>query len=235
MAARPGRRRSGVRPISTRRRGPTPGAWRLAIVAIVLPPLRRSGGRASPDGSRRTADELGLGSGWATGLTATFWAGFLGGRLLMTWRGERIDTGDVLCASVIAATVIAIVMRSSARRRSPLLIVSTCSGCDRAAVPDDARSPAPGRAAHRYRHRVVHCRLRGRWVDPAADDRRARSIRSGAAAMPWTIAIASVASAVVLLAIDRWALVLPGMNGGTEAPIPPTRHRPEEGYPRRHA
>ena len=35
----------------------------------------------------------------------------------------------------------------------------------------------------------------------------------GAAAMPWTIAIASAASAVVVLAIDRWALVLPGMNG----------------------
>jgi len=39
----------------------------------------------------------------------------------------------------------------------------------------------------------------------------------GTAAMPWTIAIASALSGVVVFAIDRWALVLPPAATGASA------------------
>jgi fucose permease len=40
----------------------------------------------------------------------------------------------------------------------------------------------------------------------------------GAAALPWTIAVASVGSAIVLFATDRWALALPpGPVAGADA------------------
>ena len=72
--------------------GPTPAAWRLAIVAPFF--LLYVGSRcASRAGSPPMRDELGLGAAWPTALTATFWGGFLAGRLLMTWRGDRIATG----------------------------------------------------------------------------------------------------------------------------------------------
>ena len=92
--------------------GPTPAPWRLAIVASFF--LLYVGLEVCYAGWVATyADELDLGSGWGTAFTATFWGGFLLGRLFMTWRGERIETGRVLWVSVVAATA----HRGAHRRR----------------------------------------------------------------------------------------------------------------------
>ena len=97
--------------------GPTPDWWRLALVGLFF--LLYVGLEIGFAGWIATySDELGLGSGWATGLTAAFWAGFLGGRLAMVWRGDNIDTGNVLRWSIGAATVLAVAVALSVRTRS---------------------------------------------------------------------------------------------------------------------
>ena len=58
-------------------RGATPDAWRLALVALFF--LLYVGLEIGFAGWIATySDELGLGSGWATGLTVAFWAGWCG-------------------------------------------------------------------------------------------------------------------------------------------------------------
>src|SRR5690349_13498422 len=87
--------------------GPTPAAWRLAVVATFF--LLYVGLEVCFAGWVATyAHELDLGAAWGTAFTATFWGGFLAGRLFMAWRGERLDTGLVLWVSVVAATAIAV-------------------------------------------------------------------------------------------------------------------------------
>jgi FHS family glucose/mannose:H+ symporter-like MFS transporter len=198
--------------------GPTPDWWRLALVGLFF--ALYVGLEIGFAGWIATySDELGLGSGWATGLTAAFWAGFLGGRLAMVWRGDDIDTGDVLRWSIGGATVLAVAVVIVGAHAIPLLIVSTLFGF--VIAPQ-----FPTMLAHL--HRVVPLTgpvtawcIAGSAVGGLILPPTIGALMDSVApvAMPWTVAIASAASAVVVLAIDRWALVLPGVNGAPRAPI----------------
>jgi MFS transporter, FHS family, Na+ dependent glucose transporter 1 len=186
--------------------GPTPATWRLAIVATFF--LLYVGLEVCFAGWIATyADELHLGSGWGTAFTATFWGGFLVGRLLMTWRGERVETGRVLWASVILATVIAVLIALVGA--APVAIVVGAAAFGAAIAPQ-----FPTMLAHL--HRVVPLTgtvtawciagsAVGGLILPPVIGTLFDSV--GAAALPWTVAAASVLSAVVLFATDRYALV----------------------------
>ena len=185
--------------------GPTPAAWRLAIVASFF--LLYVGLEVCFAGWIATyADELHLGSGWGTAFTAAFWGGFLAGRLLMTWRGERIETGRVLWASVLLATGIAVGIALVGAAPAAILVGAAAFGA--VIAPQ-----FPTMLAHL--HRVVPltgtvtawciagAAVGGLLLPPLIG---ALFDAAGAAALPWTVAAASVGSAVVLLAVDRYAL-----------------------------
>jgi len=188
--------------------GPNPEWWRLALVGLFF--VLYVGLEIGFAGWIATySDELGLGSGWATGLTAAFWAGFLAGRLGMVWRGDDIDTGRVLRWSIGCATALAIAVALMGAHAIALLIASTLFGV--------ATAPQfPTMLAHL--HRVVPLTgpvtawciagsaVGGLLVPPTIG---ALLDSVGTGAMPWTIAIASAASGLVVFAIDRWALVIP--------------------------
>jgi fucose permease len=185
--------------------GPTPAAWRLAIVASFF--LLYVGLEVCYAGWVATyADELDLASGWGTAFTATFWGGFLLGRLFMTWRGERIATGRVLWVSVIAATVVAVLIAVVGAAPVAVLVASAAFGA--AIAPQ-----FPTMLAHLHRSvpltgTVTSWCIAGAAVGglllPPLIGTLFDSV--GAAALPWTIAATSVLSAMVLFATDRWAL-----------------------------
>ncbi len=107
--------------------GAPPEAWRLGFVAAFF--LLYVGLEVCFAGWIATyAHEIGLGRGWATALTATFWAGFLVGRLVMTWRGDRVATGPLLRASVGAATLIAVFIALVGAHAVPVLLASGVFG-----------------------------------------------------------------------------------------------------------
>jgi fucose permease len=193
--------------------GPTPDWWRLALVGGFF--LLYVGLEIGYAGWIATySDELGLGSGWATGLTAAFWAGFLAGRLGMVWRGDDIDTGRVLRGSIAGATVLAVAVAAIGARAIPLLIASVLFGA--VIAPQ-----FPTMLAHL--HRVVPLTgpvtawciggsaVGGLILPPLIG---ALLDEVGTSAMPWTVAAASAASAVVVFAIDRWALRFPVVAAG---------------------
>ncbi len=188
--------------------GPTPGWWRLALVGLFF--LLYVGLEIGFAGWIATySDELGLGSGWATGLTAAFWAGFLAGRLAMVWRGDDVDTGRVLRWSIAGATVLAVVVALVGAHAIALLVASILFGA--VIAPQ-----FPTMLAHL--HRVVPLTgpvtawciagsAVGGLILPPTIGALLDSV--GTSAMPWTIAGASAASAAVVFAIDRWALRIP--------------------------
>jgi fucose permease len=190
--------------------GPAPAAWRLAIVSSFF--LLYVGLEVCYAGWAATyAEELDLASGWGTAFTATFWGGFLLGRLFMTWRGERIETGRVLWASVIAATVIAVLIAVVGAAPVAVLVASAAFGA--AIAPQ-----FPTMLAHLHRTvpltgTVTSWCIAGAAVGglvlPPLIGTLFDSV--GASALPWTIAVSSVLSAVVLFATDRWALAFPPM------------------------
>jgi fucose permease len=185
--------------------GPTPAAWRLAIVASFF--LLYVGLEVCFAGWVATyAHELGLAAAWGTAFTAIFWGGFLAGRLLMAWRGERLDTGRVLWASVVAATVIATGLAIVGGAPVAVLVGSAAFGA--AIAPQ-----FPTMLAHLHRSvpltgTVTAWCIAGSAVGGLAIPPLIGTLfdRVGASALPWTIAAASVGSAVVLFATDRWAL-----------------------------
>ena len=153
--------------------GPTPAAWRLAIVASFF--LLYVGLEVCYSGWVATyADELHLGSGWGTAFTATFWGGFLVGRLFMTWRGERIETGRVLWTSVIAATAVAVLIAVVGAAPVAVLVGSAAFGAAIAPQFPTMLAHLHRRVpAHRDRHVVVHRGRRRRRAAPAPADRDA--------------------------------------------------------------
>jgi len=152
------------------------------------------------------ADELHLGAGWGTAFTATFWGGFLAGRLFMAWRGERLGTERVLWVSVGAATVIAVGIAVVGAAPVAILVGSAAFGA--AIAPQ-----FPTMLAHLHRTVpltgtvtawcIAGSAIGGLLLPPLIGT---LFEAVGAAALPWTIAVASVGSAVVLFATDRWAL-----------------------------
>lgn len=194
-------------------RGVAPERWRLALVALFF--LLYVGLEIGFAGWIATySDELGLGSGWATGLTVAFWAGFLLGRIAMVWRGDRIATGRILGWSVGVATLLAIGVAAAGSRAFPLLVLSVLFGA--VIAPQ-----FPTMLAHL--HHVVPlsgvvtawciagAALGGLLLPPLIG---ALLDSVGTGALPWTIAAASAASGVVVFAIDRWALSIPGVTSG---------------------
>ena len=194
-------------------RGAAPERWRLALVALFF--LLYVGLEIGFAGWIATySDELGLGSGWATGLTVAFWAGFLLGRIAMVWRGDRIATGRILGWSVGVATLLAIGVAAAGSRAVPLLVLSVLFGA--VIAPQ-----FPTMLAHL--HHVVPlsgvvtawciagAALGGLLLPPLIG---ALLDSVGTGALPWTIAAASAASGVVVFAIDRWALAIPAATSG---------------------
>ena len=192
-------------------RGATPAAWRLALVALFF--LLYVGLEIGFSGWIATySDELGLGSGWATGLTVAFWVGFLLGRIGMVWRGDRIATGRTLAWSVGVATLLAVGVAAAGSHTIPLLVLSVLFGA--VIAPQ-----FPTMLAHL--HHVVPLSgvvtawciagsaLGGLLLPPLIG---ALLDSVGTAGLPWTIAAASTASGVVVFAIDRWALALPATD-----------------------
>jgi fucose permease len=185
--------------------GSPPDAWRLGIVAAFF--LLYVGLEVCFAGWIATyAHEIGLGGGWATALTATFWAGFLAGRLVMTWRGDRVATGPLLRASVGAATLLAVSIALIGGHAIPLALASGLFGA--VIAPQ-----FPTMLTHL--HQVIPLTgtvtawciagsaVGGLLLPPAIGG---LFDAAGAGALPWTVAGASLASAGVLFAIDRWAL-----------------------------
>ena len=185
--------------------GPTPAAWRLAIVAAFF--LLYVGLEVCFAGWVATyAHELDLGAAWGTAFTAVFWAGFLAGRLLMAWRGERVETGLVLWASVLGATVIAVGLALVGGAPVAVLVGSAAFGV--VIAPQ-----FPTMLAHLHRSvpltgTVTAWCIAGSAVGGLALPPLIGALFDGvgAAALPWTVAAASVGSAAVLFATDRWAL-----------------------------
>ena len=199
-------------------RGAAPENWRLALVALFF--LLYVGLEIGFAGWIATySDELGLGSGWATGLTVAFWAGFLLGRIGMVWRGDRIATGRILGWSVGVATLLAVGVAAAGSRPIPLLVLSVLFGA--VIAPQ-----FPTMLAHL--HHVVPLSgvvtawciagsaLGGLLLPPLIG---ALLDSAGTGALPWTIAAASAASGVVVVAIDRWALAIPPAE--TAGAVPP--------------
>jgi fucose permease len=185
--------------------GPTPAAWRLAVVASFF--LLYVGLEVCFAGWIATyAEQLDLGAGWGTAFTATFWGGFLVGRLFMAWRGEHLETGRVLWVSVVAATVIAVGIAIAGAAPVAILVGSATFGA--AIAPQ-----FPTMLAHLHRSIpltgtvtawcIAGSAVGGLLLPPTIG---ALFDSVGAAALPWTVAITSVLSAVVLVATDRWAL-----------------------------
>ena len=185
-----------------------PDRWRLALVAAFF--LLYVGLEIGFSGWLATySDELGLASGWGTGLTVAFWAGFLVGRIAMVWRGDSFPTGRVLSWSVGLATVLAVGVGLVGARTIPLLVLSVLFGV--VIAPQ-----FPTMLAHL--HRVVPLTgvvtawciagsaLGGLILPPMIG---ALLDSAGTSALPWTIATASAASGIAVVAIDRWALVFP--------------------------
>ena len=185
-----------------------PDRWRLALVAAFF--LLYVGLEIGFSGWLATySDELGLASGWGTGLTVAFWAGFLVGRIAMVWRGDSFPTGRVLSWSVGLATVLAVGVGLVGARTIPLLVLSVLFGV--VIAPQ-----FPTMLAHL--HRVVPLTgvvtawciagsaLGGLILPPMIG---ALLDSAGTSALPWTIAAASAASGIAVVAIDRWALVFP--------------------------
>ena len=198
--------------------GPAPDRWRLALVGLFF--LLYVGLEIGFAGWIATySNELGLGSGWATGLTAGFWAGFLGGRVFMVVWGDRVQTGRVLAWSVGGATALAVVIALVGARSGPLLVASVLFGA--VIAPQ-----FPTMLAHL--HRVVPLTgpvtawciagsAVGGLILPPLIGALLDSVGTGA--LPWTIAAASAASGVVVFAIDRWALDLPPAAARGVVPI----------------
>jgi len=187
--------------------GPTPAAWRLALVALFF--LLYVGLEVCFSGWLATyADELHLGAGWGTALTSTFWGGFLVGRLLMTWRGDRVSTGVVLWSSVLAATGLAVAIALVGAHAIAILIGAGLFGA--AIAPQ-----FPTMLAHLHRAFpltgtvtawcIAGSAVGGLTLPPLIG---ALFDTVGASALPWTVAIASLGCVVVLWAIDRFALVV---------------------------
>src|SRR3954469_5121323 len=188
--------------------GPTPAAWRLTIVASFF--LLYVGLEDCFAGwVDRSAHELRLGAGWGTAFTASFWAGFLVGRLFMAWRGERLDTGRVLWGSVVVATVIAVALAAVGGGPVAILVGSAAFGA--VIAPQ-----FPTMLAHLHRSVpltwtvtawcIAGAAVGGLLLPPLIG---ALFDAVGASALPWTIAAASVASAAVLVPIARRALARP--------------------------
>ncbi|MEO6469307.1 MAG: MFS transporter [Acidimicrobiia bacterium] len=198
-------------------RGAAPENWRLAMVALFF--VLYVGLEIGFAGWIATySDELGLGSGWATGLTVAFWAGFLLGRVGMVWRGDRIPTGRILAWSVGVATLLAIGVAAAGSHPVPLLVVSVLFGA--VIAPQ-----FPTMLAHL--HHVVPLSgvvtawciagsaLGGLLLPPLIG---ALLDSVGTGALPWTIAASSAASGVVVFAIDRWALAIPAATTSSTTP-----------------
>lgn len=188
--------------------GAAPDRWRLAIVGLFF--LLYVGLEIGFSGWIATySDELGLGTGWATGLTVAFWAGFLLGRIAMVWRGDAFATGRVLWWSVGLATVLAIGIALVGAHTLPLLAGSVLFGV--VIAPQ-----FPTMLAHLHRTVpltgvvtawcIAGSALGGLLLPPMIG---ALLDSVGTGALPWTIAGASAASGIVVFAIDRWALVFP--------------------------
>jgi fucose permease len=187
--------------------GPTPEAWRLALVALFF--LLYVGLEVCFAGWIATyADELHFGAGWPTALTATFWGGFLVGRLLMTWRGDRVSTGRVLWTSVLAATVLAVVIALAGSAAVAVLVASALFGV--AIAPQFPTMLAHLHHAYPLTGPVTAWCIAGSAVGgltlPPLIGMLFDSV--GAAALPWTVALASAGCAVVLWCIDRYALAV---------------------------
>lgn len=189
-------------------RGAAPDRWRLALVALFF--LLYVGLEIGFSGWIATySDELGLGSGWATGLTVAFWGGFLLGRIAMVWRGDAFATGRVLAWSVGVSTAIAVGVALVEAHPLPLLALSILFGA--VIAPQ-----FPTMLAHL--HRVIPLTgtvtgwciagssLGGLILPPMIG---ALLDSAGTSALPWTVAIAAAASGFVVYAIDRWALSFP--------------------------
>jgi fucose permease len=187
--------------------GPTPAAWRLAIVASFF--LLYVGLEVCFSGWIATyAHELDLGSAWGTAFTATFWGGFLLGRLFMAWRGETIPTGRVLWVSVLGATAIAVAL--AAVGGAPVAIAVGSAAFGAVIAPQ-----FPTMLAHLHRTIpltgtvtawcIAGAAVGGLILPPVIG---ALFDSVGAAALPWTVAITSAGSAIVLVATDRLALAM---------------------------
>ncbi len=197
-------------------RGETPARWRLGLVAWFF--VLYVGLEIGFSGWIATyAHEVGLGSGWGTGLTVAFWAGFLGGRILMVWRGDRFDTGGVLWWSVAISTVVAVVIALVGAAPVALSVGATVFGI--VIAPQ-----FPTMLAHFHRTYPLTGEVTAWFIGGSAVGGLvlppligALLEETGAAALPWTIAAASAASAIAVLAINRWALGT--MGDPTDAPV----------------
>lgn len=191
--------------------GPSPAAWRLALVAMFF--LLYVGLEVCFAGWIATyADELGLGAGWPTILTTVFWAGFLVGRLLMVWRGDRFPTGRVLWVSVVTSTMLAVAIAGLGAQAVAVAVACALFGI--VIAPQ-----FPTMLAHL--HRVVPLTgtvtawciagsAVGGLVLPPLLGALLESV--GAAALPWTVAAAAVASGVALALVDRFTLAGPQLR-----------------------
>jgi FHS family glucose/mannose:H+ symporter-like MFS transporter len=162
------------------------------------------------------AHQLGLGDGWATALTASFWAGFLLGRVLMSWRGDTVATGVVLRVSVAVAGLLAVAIALVGARPLPVALAS--GGFGVAIAPQ-----FPTMLAHVHRVFPLSGTVTGWCIAGSAvgglvlpPTVGALLDAVGAAALPWTVAVACLASAVVLALVDRRALtgVAPAAGAG---------------------
>jgi len=136
----------------------------------------------------------------------------------MAWRGERLDTGRVLWVSVVAATVIAVGIAVVGAAPVAVLVGSAAFGA--AIAPQ-----FPTMLAHLHRTIpltgtvtawcIAGAAVGGLLLPPLIGT---LFDAVGAAALPWTITVASVGSAVVLFATDQWALArLPQTVTGADA------------------
>lgn len=187
--------------------GATPAAWRLAFVAAYF--FLYVGLEVGYAGWIATyADELHLGAGWPTVLTATFWGGFLVGRLVMAWRGDRWGTGAVLWSTGLVATLLAVAIALVGAAAVALLVLSALFGF--AIAPQ-----FPTMLAHLHRAFpltgpvtawcIAGSALGGMVLPPLIG---ALFDSTGASALPWTVAAAAAGCLVVLFAIDRYALAV---------------------------
>ncbi|MBK5289111.1 MAG: MFS transporter [Acidimicrobiia bacterium] len=206
--------------------GAGPDRWRLGLVAWFF--LLYVGIEIGFSGWIATySHEVGLGSGWGTGLTVAFWAGFLAGRVLMVWRGDRIATGAVLGWSAIISTVVAVVIALVGARPIPLTLGAALFGV--VIAPQ-----FPTMLAHLHRAIpltgvvtawcMAGSALGGLVLPPLIG---ALLESTGASALPWTIGAASAASGLAIVAVNRWALALPAVEqarnlspGSAHAPRP---------------
>lgn len=193
--------------------GATPAAWRLALVAAYY--FLYVGLEVGFAGWIATyADELHLGPGWPTALTATFWGGFLVGRLLMAWRGDRWGTDPVLWVSGAVATLLAVLIALVGGAAVALGVLAGLFGV--AIAPQ-----FPTMLAHLHRAFpltgpvtawcIAGSSLGGMVLPPLIG---ALFDSTGAGALPWTVAAASAGCLVVLSLIDRYALAVDSPGTG---------------------